>query len=175
MDTAAIAISIIALLFALYSFWWMHWRTGKLLVTHPKTYAAHGSDQGKLVIELPFVFVNTGPAPIVVRNLRLLLTNETSPIPLSFVATVNKLGSDEGRAFATQFPVHGNQALALICEFQRSPGQLLFQSTTYSLRLEAQLANQPKWRRLAQFNLCVSDRSLESINRQFIVHENIAP
>src|SRR5688572_21193856 len=107
MTYAALIISITALLFTVFSFWWMNWRTGNLRVGRPRTFAAFGSQDGKVVLEFPLIFFNDGPIPIFVQNLRLIFLEEKQPRPLNFIAIVKKLGTDEDRAFATQFPVDG--------------------------------------------------------------------
>lgn len=174
MNYAALVISILALLFTVFSFWWMNWRTGKLHIGSPRTYAAFGSQEGRMVLEFPFVFFNDGPMPIFVQNLRLLFLQETQPRPLSFIATVKKLGKDEDRAFATQFPVHGREAILLICEFQREPGGMTFEARNYPMELQAKLSNSKKWKQICRFSLNVPERSLPTINRQFVVHDNMA-
>lgn len=173
MNYPAIIISILALLFTVLSFWWMNWRTGKLHVGSPRAYAAFGSQDGKMVLEFPFVFFNDGPLPIIVQNLRLLFLHETQPRSLNFIATVKKLGKDEDRSFATQFPVRGREALLLICEFQREPGGMAFEARNYPMELQAKIGNAKEWRRICRFSLNVSERSLPTINRQFIVHDNM--
>lgn len=116
MNYPALIISSLALLFTIVSFWWMNWRRGKLIVGAPRSFAAKGSQQGNLIITLPLVFYNNGASAIVVQNLRLLLLHEDSDSrPLFFNATLEKLLIDEGRAFATQFPVRGREAIGLIC------------------------------------------------------------
>jgi hypothetical protein len=169
----ALVISVLALLFTVFSFWWMNWRRGRLHVGEPRSYAAFGSNEGKLVIEIPLIFFNSGPIPRIVRNLRLVPLSGDVNDPLVFTATVEKLGTDEGRTFATQIPVRGREAQLLICEFQRSPGQLVFEEGAYPFSLQAQLDKKDKWKDLLIFNLNVSAQSAESINRQFIVHDNL--
>ena len=72
MNYSALIISTLALLFTIFSFWWMNWRTGILRVGTPRSYAAFGSVENKMVLEFPFVFFNDGPIPIIVQNLRLV-------------------------------------------------------------------------------------------------------
>jgi len=173
MNYPALIISTLALLFTVFSFWWMNWRKGKLQVGTPRTYAAFGSLEGKMVLEFPFVFFNNGPIPIIVQNLRLVFSEDKESRPLNFIATVKKLGKDEERAFATQFPIRGREALLLICEFQRSPGGMIFESNNYPMELHAKLDNSKKWKRICNFNLNVTEKSLPAINQQFIVHDNM--
>lgn len=173
MNNPALVISILALIFTVFSFWWMNWRKGKLHVTTPRSYAAFGSVERKMVVEFPFVFFNDGPIPIIVQNLRILFLDEDEAQPLNFNATVRKLGTDEDRAFATQFPVRGREAVLLICEFQREPGGMVFKSQSYRLELQAKLGKSKKWKRLTRFPLTVTERSVNTINKQFIVHDNM--
>lgn len=88
MNNQALMLSIFALVFTIYSFWWMNWRRGKLIVGIPRSYAAFGSKDERIILEFPFDFINTGPLPIIIRNLRLLILNEESQAPLTFTATV---------------------------------------------------------------------------------------
>jgi hypothetical protein len=39
MTSEAVIISIAALAFTVFSFWWMNWRKGKLIVGPPRTFA----------------------------------------------------------------------------------------------------------------------------------------
>jgi len=173
MNNPALIISISALIFTIFSFWWMNWRKGKLQIGTPRSYAAFGSLEGRMVLEFPFVFFNDGPLPIIVQNLRLIFSQEIEKHPLNFIATVKKLGKDEERTFATQFPVRGREALLLICEFQREPGGMVFESQLYPMELQAKLGNNKKWKKICSFNLKVTEKSLPAINKQFIVHDNM--
>ena len=173
MNNPAIIISICALLFTVFSFWWMNWRRGKLHVTIPRSFAAIGAKDARMVLEFPFVFFNNGPMPIIVQNLRLLFIQEENPHPLNFTATVKKLGKDEDRALATQFPVRGREAILMICEFQREPGGMEFEERSYEIELQATLGNSRKWRRLSRFPMKITRRSLPAINKQFIAHDNL--
>jgi hypothetical protein len=174
-DIAALIISSLALIFTITAFWWMNWRRGKLIVGKPRSYAARGSQTENLIIALPLVFFNDGAAAIVVQNLRLLLLDEGSNTrPLFFNATLEKLLKDEGRAFATQFPIRGREAVTFICEFQRSPGDLVFEAKRYSIELQAILDERTEWRQLSRFDLNVIDSAVPGINRQYLAHDNYA-
>lgn len=173
MNNPALIISILALFFTIFSFWWMNWRKGKLHVGTPRSYAAFGSLEARMVLEFPFVFFNDGPMPIIVQNLRLVFSDEKQTQPLIFMATVKEIGNHQYRAFATQFPVRGREALLLICEFQREPGGMFFEARNYTMELQAKLGNSKQWKRICSFNLKVTEKSLPTINKQFIVHDNM--
>jgi len=173
MVIAAVIISVMALLFTVFSFWWMNWRPGKLRIGGPRSYAASCSMDGKMVLEFPFVFFNSGPIPIFVQNLQVVLLDESPAQPLVFVAEVKKLGTDEDRSFATQFPIPGREATLRICEFQRSPGGRELSAGTYPLELRAILDDNGKWVTACRFTLNVTDRAAETIGKRFIVHDNM--
>ncbi len=168
----ALILSILALLFTVFSFWWMNWRHGKLIVSPPRSYALFAQVPGKMVLHLPLIFFNNGPIPIVVQNLRLVFTKDVSSKPLSFITTVKKLGKDEERAFATQFPVRGREAVLLICEFQREPNELTIEAGNYALQLQGRIDRKDKWNSLLTFSLHISAEAKEIVARQFISFDN---
>ncbi len=94
--------------------------------------------------------------------------------PLFFNATLERLLKDEGRAFATQFPVRGREAVSLICEFQRVSGNLLFEAKRYAIELQAILDDCDEWQQLTRFDLNVIDSAVPAINRQYLAHDNYA-
>ena len=168
----SIVISVLALLFTIFSFWWIHARRGRLQVSPPRSFATLGSQEAKLVLELPLLFFNTGPQPIVIDNLRLTFLEEKPASPLNFVATLATLGKDDGREFATQFPVRGREAFVKVCEFQRDPGKLTFEVRQYPMSLEARVNGSKKWTAILDFDLTVSERGAKIINKNFVVHDN---
>jgi hypothetical protein len=149
----ALIISILALFFTVFSFWWMNWRPGKLVLTEPRSYAAIAAAD-KVIIELPLVFFNTGATPIVVHNLHLTLPGVDRP--LFFNAVVQKLGDHDDRRFATQFAVRQREAVTLICEFQGQVSGFAFERREYPVLLEWVRGNSRKWRELLQFPLTVT-------------------
>lgn len=70
IDIVAILLSLFALIFSVFSFWWLNARQGKLLVIGPQ-YVFGRYSSGKLAIEIPLVFRNTGPRAIVLSGIRL--------------------------------------------------------------------------------------------------------
>ena len=126
-----------------------------------------------MVVELPLLFFNGGPMPIVVENLRLLFSDEADARPLDFIATVEKIGTNQSRAFATQFPVRGRESVLYICEFQRQPGGLVFETKGYPVQLQAMLNGSDKWKTILDFSLNVSQIDLSTINRSLVVHDNM--
>lgn len=168
MSEASLLISILALLFTVFSFWWMNWRKGELQVSPPRSYAACTQGGSRLVMEFPFVFFNDGPTPIIVHNLRLLMPDESEVRPLKFSATLSKVGSDEGRRLATQFPVRGREAILMVYEFHRQPAGILFASETYDVQLQAKLDKNKEWKTLCEFSLPISEKAAAIMQNQLI-------
>lgn len=172
MTTVAIVISVLALAFTTYSFWWMNWRKGCLKVGNIRTYAAV-SASNKLVIELPILFFNSGALPIIVENLRLTFPDRGgSYSALYFNATVEKLATDQERAFATPFAVDKGQALIKICEFQRLRSGFEFKAGEYDIAIEALLNGASEWIVIKKFNLQVRESQIKALNSIFIAHDN---
>jgi hypothetical protein len=68
--------------------------------------------------------------------------------------------------------VHGRQALLKICEFQREPAGWEFEAQEYRLAVDAKIGLPPKWRQIMSFSLAVDNRSAQTLNKQFLVHDN---
>lgn len=172
MNFAAIIISILALLFIVFSFWWMNWRKGSLITGNIRTYAAVSSGN-TLLIELPLIFFNPGAMPILVENLRLVFPDYGGEATsLFFNATVEKLSKDEGRTFATPFPVHGGKAMLRICEFQRLRSGFTFEAQNYALELQALLDGVASWKTIKKFELKVKESQLKTLNSALVVQDN---
>jgi hypothetical protein len=170
----AILIALAALLFTIFSFWWMNWRVGSLQVTVPSTYGA-SSSSGRLTMLLPLVFFNTGPVPYVVRNLRLRFADEPNGVPLDFHlirSGVSPSHHPEPVDLAAPFPVPGNETLRLFCEFIRKPGGRTVTAATYTLVLEGLTDKRGGWHPLLEFPLYVDARAERQIPGAFLAYEN---
>lgn len=172
MDISAIAVSVFALIFTTFSFWWMNWRRGKLTLSEVRTYAAVSSGNS-LIIQLPIVFFNSGAMPVLVNNLRLTFPErEKKYTALVFNDTVEKLASDQGTSKATPFPVHGGEALLKICSFQSRCSGFHFEVGEYELNIEARLNPSKEWILLKTFTLIVRESQVKELNSVFIAHDN---
>ena len=172
MDIAAVIISILALLFTVFSYWWLYARKGKLHVSKPRGYRGIGSQTEPLKLQFPFTFYNDGPTPIIIENLRLIIGGQQGK-PLYFNATLKNIGSDEGTAYATQFAVAGREAREIVCEFRRRPGELVFVASKYPMKLEALLDDKQTWEEICDFALNVTAKDASTINSQFLVYDNM--
>jgi hypothetical protein len=164
----AIAISICALLFTVTSFWWMNWRKGKLHTGRPSRYSiTNGS--GCLLIQVPLTFFNDGPTPIIVTDLRLDFVAPDMGGHLKWEAFSTALRSGE-RTFATPFPVRGREALLQICEFQRRPGGIKFETRPYNMQVMALLNDDREWKPICTFTIQLDEKQLEEISGCLLVY-----
>lgn len=173
MDFTAIIISVSALGFTIFSFWWMNWRKGKIeLSSNLRTYAACANGN-KLLIELPLILHNTGAIPLVVENMRLHLPAiKENEKHLFFNATVSKLGTDTDRAFAKPFSIHGGNVIELICEFQNTSTKFCFEEGDYNFEVQALLGNAGKWKTIKTYTIHVHGSDLQTLNDRLITHDN---
>ena len=163
MDTAAIIISILALLFTVGSFWWMNWRKGDLQVSPPRSYAITSSDTA-LTLQLPFIFFNNGPTPIFVHNLRLVFTEVRPQESVVFQGTVKELGFPETpMKTATQFPIRGLEVQLIICWFMNPGSRLRLKAGIYPVELHAMLDDRSDWNTVSSFTLNIDEEEVPTM------------
>lgn len=79
VNLVAVLVAVLALVFTIASFWWLHARRGSLEVAPPRSYAFHEMVR----LRLPLTFFNTGAVALIVSDLRLVvIENEASREPL---------------------------------------------------------------------------------------------
>jgi len=166
-STPALLISILALTFTIFTFWWMNWRKGKLIVGPPLSYAFAAQKDGLLLIVMPLVFYNDGAATQTVQNLRLTLEqNDLKSKTMKFTATVpSLLGGkiDDGtRQFAHQFAVEGRKSHTGYFEFQRGQNEFVPSQGKCTAVLEGKLNNNTEWETLRIFDLYI--KSTKNLN-----------
>ena len=166
MNIAALVISALAVLFTLFSFWWMHWRRGRIIIGPPRSFAA--TSKGKndlLIVQLPLVFYNDGAASQVVQNLRLsLVQNQNRSAILYFNNTVPDLANANTREWARQFAIEGRKSYSSVFVFQRSPGNFVFAAGKCLATLEGKLNNEDKWKVLLTFDLQTPNGCVQTLN-----------
>jgi hypothetical protein len=170
-STPALLISILALVFTIFSFWWMNWRKGDLIVGPPRTFAllAQGEEE-LLLIQLPLVFYNNGAAPQVVQNLRLKFEQgEKKSTILNFNNTVSDLASGGIRHWARQFAIEGRKTYSDIFVFQKTPGKFVPVQGRCNAILEAKLYENMDWKTLLTFDLLI--KGTRPFN-QLLIYDN---
>ncbi len=168
-------ISFLALFFAIFSFWWMNWRRGKIIVGPPRSFAATSKSQDDLlIIQLPLVFYNDGAASQIIQNLRLtIIQNGNRSAILYFNNTVPDLVNAQTREWARQFAVEGRKSYSSVFVFQRKPGNFIFHKGKCQAILEGKLNNDVKWEEMLTFDLQIQGKSVNTMNSgQLIPYDN---
>src|SRR3954447_5679084 len=94
MPYAGLSISVMALVFTVGSFWWLHARPGTLRVYEPTTWAAYVS-RNRSALRIPLVLHNTGAATLVVLSVRLRFLGGGELMPWEWTRTrVDPKGDD---------------------------------------------------------------------------------
>lgn len=109
---------------------------------------------GCTTIRLPLVLYNTGPKPIVVQDLRLVLPSE-SPMPLLWQGSYGKLDStnDDDRVLPSVFVVPGRSALQFFMEFERNHLSLGAEKYNFKIGVRCGHFRIRRWRSLLTFTL----------------------
>ncbi len=171
----ALLLSILALLFTIFIFWWMNWRRGRLIVGIPRSFAATtDGKEGELIVQLPLVFYNNGAATRIIQNLRLTLeqSGEKSSV-LHFNNTLADLASNDNRQWARQFAIEGRKSYSSVYVFQRTPGNFVFSAGKCKAILEAKLENR-KWKKILTFDVQTPETAVRaSLNTgRIIAYDN---
>lgn len=164
-SVSGLLIATLALTFTIASFWWIQVRRGRIIIYPPSTYAGSFTSH-KLVVVLPLVLYNTGPAPQVVLGLRMRIgenrlehgSDESGlPATIYWHATISRLYNPEdgkgSRVYASPFPVDGRKAAERFVEFQWNPPRTTLEHGPYDVIVEVRTAHRPGWRRAVAFQL----------------------
>lgn len=171
LNNPALIISTLALLFTIFSFWWMNWRRGRLIVGPPRSFAACSSgENSKIKIQLPLVFYNNGAAAHVVQNIRLTLEQgDKKSAVLYFNNTLSNLVSNDNREWARQFAIEGRKSYSSIFVFQRKVGGFVFAPEMCKAILEAKLSKNEKWQTLLKFDIQTPKDKIKTLNSNTII------
>jgi hypothetical protein len=133
MGSAALVISVLALVFTVASFWWLYARAGWLEAAAPRAYGF----TSRVRLRLPLAFFNTGAKALIVSDLRLLLDDsEWEPLPWIITRRTMRAEHDD-HALATPFSVPGRGTEEVIAEFGHDRGWAPAESSHHRIRLEA--------------------------------------
>jgi len=158
-------LALAGLLWAFGSFYWLHWRRGKLVVTAPRSYKA-ASLPNRIIVDLPLVFLNTGATSIVIHNLNLEVSQGNARARLRFNATREELGAKE-KSWATQMLVEGRKSLATVCSFLQAEHEgerFTFSPGVCDFELWGRLDDSPKWQILNRFQVTIDEDAAKNMN-----------
>jgi hypothetical protein len=142
MAFVALFVSLLALVFTVASFWWLHARRGSLVASKPQAYAFT-----KLVrLRLPFALFNTGARALIVEDLRLAII-QPQRSPLQWFTTRRSLRPEpeDGHAFATPFAIQGRSTREVIVEFGDNEAWEPASGERHLLRVEARILGVAEW------------------------------
>lgn len=176
-DTVSMLIASLALLFTVGTFWWLNARRGKLhLVGKPRSYAV-STASGKLHLNVPLSFYNSGPTPVWASNLKLQLRTPGLPEVVDFIATRPGVQprSNDDRPMATQVALAGREARVICCEFIESvsSGSRLAEGTlpVTVVAIEHRTWGGQRERSLGEFELRITADTV-MVQGQYIAHDN---
>jgi hypothetical protein len=171
----AIAAPTAALLFAVFSFWWLYARRGKLEATVPHSYAVANASNG-FRLRFPIGVYNTGARALIVRDLRCWFpdTKQSQSLPwISFRRTIRPR-EDDFEDFAKPYPVKGRDAVTFVVEFGADWAGFDFVPGNYQVRIEVLYGDKENWQCLLDFPLYVWVNNNEDLKR-YIAHSNLPP
>jgi hypothetical protein len=163
--TPSVAIAVLALLFAVGSFWWIQVRRGRLRCYTSHSYSGAFAPH-KLVFVLPLVLHNPAPAPLIVADLRLRIdalgqepndSPKELPMNLRWIAShASVYPENDTRTYSAAFAVDGRKAVEKFIEFQRDDPPTLLEDGPYKATIEAFIEPRRwwtgrRWRTIASF------------------------
>lgn len=168
MTYVALAVSLLALLFTVGSFWWIHARRGSLVVARPQSYAF----ADKVRLRLPLVFFNTGAQALIVNDLRLLIDDEPDRGSLAWITTRSRLRpeADDGFAFAAPFSLNGRETRELVAEFGDDLGWTPKPGGCHPMRLQAKVHPSNDWNHVVAFDWWAPPSA--DVMKRYVAHRN---
>lgn len=152
MTFAAIFISLLALVFTVSSFWWLHVRQGPVITWPPSTWAAHiGQDRSAL--RLPLAIYNTGAAPRVLLRIRLHFLVSGELLDWEWTRTQVDPEKDDVQDVRKAFAIPGRTVYEFVPEFTgQFPGRVP-SGQPHRVSIEAVFAGKEQWITLDRFTL----------------------
>lgn len=171
MAYTSIVVSILALLFTVAAFWWLHARRGKIEASAPRTYAF----AEKVRLRLPLVFFNTGAAALTVTDLRIALDGDPARSGFDWITTRSTLRPANGddHRYATPFAVRGRDAREVIAEFGDNDGWSPPPGSRHRMRVQAMVSPSEEWEEVGAFDWWAPPAGANT--RAYIAHRNVPP
>jgi hypothetical protein len=152
MAYAALAISVMALLFTVLSFWWLNARPGKLRAYEPTTWAAYVR-RDRSAIRLPLVLHNTGATAAVITGMRLRFAENGQTMPWEWTRTTVNPTSDDVKDATAPFSIAGGGTHELVAEFPGTLPGVVPEQRGYPVAVELQSSRNQAWQPALRFTL----------------------
>ena len=165
MTWTPVIVSVLALLFAALSFWWMNWRPARLEVGDLRHFAAGKATEGAadepnvVIVTLPLILFNSGARSLVIESLRLVGTHSTKIGQLEFERVDSHLGTvpagekSESDYFFLPVALSANEVIKRNFVFERRTQEFAYGSLLYHLHLEAKLSGRRDWVKVKDIEL----------------------
>jgi hypothetical protein len=142
---------VVALAFAIVSFWWLHARPGRIRVARPNAYIY--ASPRIIRLRLPLAFHNSGAAARIISDLRVCVETEGERGSLPWIATLPSMrrSGENVSNYATPFTVAGRGTREVLAEFGDGLGWTPEPSSRQKLRVEAKVHSSDRWRAVGRF------------------------
>lgn len=152
MAYAALAISVMALLFTSGTFWWLNARQTALRCYEPTTWAA-GLKRERAHIRLPLVLHNPGAVPVVVLAMRLRFIEDDTVLKWEWTRSTVQPKEGDVRDVAQPVSVPPRTVLELVPEFKGVLPGVLPELRAHPLVVEAITSRGRGWELLLESHL----------------------
>jgi len=173
---ATVVISLLALGFGLFNFWYGNWRKGKLIVSDPLSYALvfetdKPTREDKLMMFFPLILLNDGGITQFVQDIHVILhQNDLQSNELYFGRSYSSWDDNHG-ALAQQFVIDGHKAYSANFMFYQKPGGFVPKEGICKAEIKAKL-NDANWEKIHEFTFMIdSNQKYRLIPR--LCHPNI--
>lgn len=158
MAVASFVISLAALSFTLASFWWLQARRGRLTCFPVQTFSGYLRSDGS-ALRIPLAIFNDGAVPLVVTDLRFVLTTPTEERMIMHFRTLRTtLQTDPGDVedFAHPYHVAGRSVDVRMVEFaSHEQPRVLVTGQPVEATVQAQVGHKSRWVDLGSFPMHV--------------------
>lgn len=187
INNLALIISLIALVLAIYSFYFINWRRGQIIVGSPSAYAlcVQPEENGLTWVELPLSFYNDGASAQFIRNIRLILEQNDKKSNRLYLDAIYKAlawskpssNIDRDYEVAHQFTIEGRKAYSAVFAFGWRPGGIVLSVGRCKAKLEAKLNNDEGWTEILTFDLIIRPLTIKNLHtlRPYYNDPDISP
>ncbi len=164
-EVAPALIAVFALVFAVFSFWWLNAKPASLSSLSPLVYAFVEGFR----LRFPVTVFNKGAVPGIVRDLRIVISG-VGTYEWQTTRSSLKPKPDDGHDFAVPIAVGGRSTVTVIAEFGGDYEWLPKAGEPYKIRLEGMVGSRTMWEELTTFTWW-SPPSAEAMTH-YISHRN---